>query len=126
LNAINAARRRWRQLAHNGRNCYASWAMLRKLLTLIVMTAVLSAATAVTAAPQKKKVGRHWHGYGFLPGYRSPDRIEWERRHTRVRGYGYFYYWPGRPRIYQGHVTDGAFGPCWTQTPIGPIWNCGK
>lgn len=101
--------------------------MLRKLLTLVVIAATLSATTAF-AAPKKKKVDRHWHGYGFLPGYRSPERIEWERRHARgpSYGYGYFYYWPGRPHIYRGQVTDGAFGPCWTQTPIGPIWNCGK
>ncbi|HEY0223791.1 MAG TPA: hypothetical protein VGC38_04685 [Pseudolabrys sp.] len=102
--------------------------MLRKLFTLIVMAAILSATTAFAAAPKKKKVDRHWHGYGFLPGYRSPERIEWERRHVRgpSYGYGYYYYWDGRPRIYQGHVTDDGVGPCWTQTPIGPIWNCGK
>jgi hypothetical protein len=21
--------------------------------------------------------------------------------------------------------NGGSFGPCWTRTPIGPIWNCG-
>ena len=104
--------------------------MLRKVLSVIVLAAVLS-STAAFAAPahKKKRVDRHWHGYGFLPGYRSPERIEWERRHARVPyfGYGYYYYyWPGRPRIYRGHVTDTGIGPCWTQTPIGPIWNCGK
>ena len=26
---------------------------------------------------------RRWHGYGFLPGYRSPERIEWERARNR-------------------------------------------
>jgi hypothetical protein len=102
--------------------------MLRKLLGLIMIAATLSATTAFAApAAKKRQVAKHWHGYGFLPGYRSPERIAWENAHRRDRNYGYYYYyWNGRPRIYQGHATDGAFGPCWTQTPIGPVWNCGQ
>jgi hypothetical protein len=101
--------------------------MLRKVLGLIMLAALLSATTAFAApAAKKRHIDRYWHGYGFLPGYRSPERIAWERAHSRRSYYGYYYYWPGRPRIYRGQVTDGAFGPCWTQTPIGPIWNCGK
>ena len=22
--------------------------------------------------------------------------------------------------------NGGGFGPCWTQTPIGNVWNCGR
>ncbi|ABD07420.1 conserved hypothetical protein [Rhodopseudomonas palustris HaA2] len=31
----------------------------------------------------------------------------------------------GRPGFYRGRYNGGSFGPCWTQTPIGPVWNCG-
>lgn len=52
--------------------------MLRNLLSPVAMPALLVAATAAIAAPLPPKghvIGR-WHGYGFLPGYRSPERIE--------------------------------------------------
>ena len=26
---------------------------------------------------------------------------------------------------YGGRYNGGGFGPCWTRTPIGPVWNCG-
>jgi hypothetical protein len=72
-----------------------------------------------TKRPHLQKTAR-WHGYGFLPGYRTPERIEWER--WRNRGP---VYWYGYPRFYRGRWNGGGFGPCWTQTPIGPHWNCG-
>jgi hypothetical protein len=103
--------------------------MLKKIAGVIVIAAIVMQASASFAAAAKKKhrVDRHWHGYGFLPGYRTPEQIERED-HARSRRstYGYYYYWPGRPRIYHGHLTDTGIGPCWTQTPIGPMWNCGK
>ena len=39
------------------------------------------AAPAPKAAPihKKRHVTRHWHGYGFLPGYRPPEVIARER-----------------------------------------------
>ena len=102
--------------------------MLKKTASLIFVAAILFAASPAFAAPAKKKhVTRHWHGYGFLPGYRTPAQIEREERaRSRRSYYGTYYYWPGRPRIYHGHLTDTGIGPCWTQTPIGPVWNCGK
>jgi hypothetical protein len=103
--------------------------MPTKLASLILVAAIVFASSASFAEPAKKKkhAMRHWHGYGFLPGYRTPEQIAREEsaRGRRVN-YGYYYYWPGRPRIYQGHLTDSGIGPCWTQTPIGPVWNCGK
>lgn len=32
----------------------------------------------------------------------------------------------GRPGFYRGRYNGGSIGPCWTQTPIGPVWNCGQ
>ena len=38
--------------------------------------------------------------------------------------YGRPYY--GGPGFYRSRWNGGGFGPCYTQTPIGPVWNCGK
>jgi hypothetical protein len=117
-------------MANNGRKDVRDFITMQKLLRATVIIATcLAVAVPAFAAPAKKKhrVDRHWHGYGFLPGYRSPERIAWERAHSRPRYSGYYYYFGSpRPRIYQGQVTDSGVGPCWTQTPIGPMWNCGK
>jgi hypothetical protein len=38
---------------------------------------LLAAPTFAAHAHAKRPVVyRHWHGYGFLPGDRSPERIE--------------------------------------------------
>lgn len=100
-------------------------------------------STAVSAAkpsrPQVRKshgrpkvVVRRWRGYGFLPGYTPPD--------FRDRPANTYQYWRGRDwdgfpvgsygtggfggMWYRGRFTNGI-GPCWTRTPIGPLWNCG-
>jgi hypothetical protein len=88
------------------------------------------------AAPVQKRHIYHWHGYGFLPGYHQPPN-------NNVPIYGpkgaigdgpdtapsYWYdggrYYFGRPGFFRGHYNGGSFGPCWTPTPIGPMWNCG-
>ena len=79
-----------------------------------------------------------WHGYGFLPGYRQPPALsEWRDRSTRYGGAyevpeprywhnGELGYGWGRPGFYRGQWNGGSFGPCWTSTPIGMIWNCGR
>jgi hypothetical protein len=85
----------------------------------------------ITVHPKQR-----WHGYGFLPGYRpslaesqgipvlGPDpRPKHEIRYYDIYGnvrYGY-----GQPGFYRGRWNGGSIGPCWTQTPIGPMWNCG-
>jgi hypothetical protein len=101
--------------------------MPRSLFSLIAVAVCLLLAAPTFAAPVHKKrhVTRHWRGYGFLPGYRSPERIAWERAHSRGPYYGP-YYWDARPGFYRGRWNGGGFGPCWTQTPIGPMWNCGR
>lgn len=107
--------------------------MLRGLLGVIAIAIALSLAqTALSAAVDKKRdvtkhhVVRHWHGYGFLPGYRPPEVIERERLEHYYRVYGPQYYGPAWPGFYRGRWNGGGFGPCWTQTPIGLIWNCGR
>src|ERR1700742_981057 len=89
--------------------------MLRNLSGLIAIAALLLSTTTVFAAPApaKRHVARRWHGYGFLPGYRSPERIEWERAQNRAPGY-----WYGGPGFYRGRWTGGGVGPCWAETPI--------
>jgi len=74
---------------------------------------------------KKSRVSRHWQGYGFLPGYRPPEVIERERE-RRYWASGPHWYGPAWPGFYRGRWNGGGFGPCWTQTPIGPMWNCGK
>jgi hypothetical protein len=89
-----------------------------------IAAVLLLSAAATFAAPLQAKghhVARRWHGYGFLPGYRSPERIEWEEARNRQR-----VYWYGGPGFYHGRWNGGGFGPCWTQTPIGNVWNCGR
>jgi hypothetical protein len=95
--------------------------MKRSVVAVIALAACVSlaAATFAASAPVKKKSARNG-AYGFLPGYRPPARAEreWAREHPAA-------FWFGYPRYYNGRWNGGGFGPCWTQTPIGPIWNCG-
>jgi hypothetical protein len=100
--------------------------MLR-IVSAVIAVAVLALPTtgAVAAKRHAKPI---WHGYGFLPGYRSPEKIERETRGARTGRYfpgdpGYNFY--GGPGFYRGRWNGGGFGPCWTRTPIGPIWTCG-
>jgi hypothetical protein len=108
---------------------------------------VLSLLPAVTPAkPIHKRSPPRWHGYGFLPGYQQPlnnalplyaqkDAMRRYARQNRRPWYNYptpYYYgydgnryYFGRPGFYGGRYNGGSFGPCWTQTPIGPVWNCG-
>lgn len=83
------------------------------------------ARKAATHKRKKHRVTRYRRGYGFLPGYRPPEVIERERE-ERYWASGPHYYGPAWPRFYRGRWNGGGFGPCWTQTPIGPMWNCGK
>ena len=77
--------------------------------------------------------------YGFLPGYRQPLPLsEWRDRSPRHGGGDFtdepLRYWSGGewrygwggPGFYRGRWNGGGFGPCWTHTPIGPMWNCGR
>jgi hypothetical protein len=61
--------------------------MVRNLSGAIAIAALLLSATASFAAPVHGKghLVRRWHGYGLLPGYRSPERIELEQARNPVR-----------------------------------------
>jgi hypothetical protein len=39
--------------------------------------------------------------------------------------YGGSLYYFGNPGFHNGRYNGGSFGPCWTSTPIGMMWNCG-
>jgi len=120
---------------------------LRTLIVTTVAALVLLPATVVAKPgdgkrtrivvhpkyPSKARTGP----YGFLPGYRQPPYIaEWRDRSPRHGGGDFSRdprYWSGGeirygwgyPQYYRGRWNGGSFGPCWSQTPIGPLWNCG-
>jgi hypothetical protein len=109
------------------------------LLALFLVTPALAKTAPKTAdvsanagvagttdpAPARKKRRVTRHGYGFLPGVRTPEQIQFERdRHYYASGP--HYYGPAWPGFYRGRWNGGGFGPCYTQTPIGPVWNCGR
>jgi len=104
--------------------------MPRTLSAALAFAMLLSLAAPAAAAPKKHHVKhhvtRHWRGYGFLPGVRPPEVIERERWEHYDRLYGRHYYGPAWPRFYRGRWNGGGFGPCYTQTPIGYMWNCGQ
>jgi hypothetical protein len=109
--------------------------MLRDSFALLTLALSLSLIAAASAAPAHKipaqkrhHLSRHWHGYGFLPGYRPPEVIARDRaaHDWDVNGPLYQFYGPAWPGFYHNRWNGGGFGPCYTETPIGPIWNCGR
>jgi hypothetical protein len=120
---------------------------MSRRLCLSIAIALSLLPVAASAASVHKKPATRWHGYGFLPGYHQPpnnnlpayaDNASGPHAARRVRRPWYidrtpiYYGWDGeqhyfgRPGFYRGQYNGGSFGPCWTQTPIGPVWNCGR
>src|SRR5579863_2166293 len=109
------------------------------------MSRLVSASSAIVlsllpvialAAPAHKRAIHPWHGYGFLPGYHQPpnNNVPIYGSNGSIGGnpdyapsywyYGGQYYF-GAPGFFRGRYNGGSFGPCWTWTPIGAMWNCG-
>lgn len=115
--------------------------MLRAFPGIIAVAIALSLASTAMAATRHKPPHKHRYtnhsvpGYGFLPGVRTPAQIErarmaaWRRDHAFYSRHGYprvsYYRWSS-PGFYRGRWNGGSMGPCWTLTPIGYQWNCGR
>src|ERR1700760_3858907 len=122
--------------------------MFRIVCLIIAIATSLSPVIAPAAPVHKKRPVQGWHGYGFLPGYEQPVNnslpaykeklsvLRTAARRNRPKWYidpvPTYYNWQddawhyyGRPGFYGGHYNGGSFGPCWTRTPIGAVWNCG-
>ena len=118
--------------------------MSRFVCLIAVVLSLIS--VAALAAPARKRPKSHEHSYGFLPGYQQPlsnsmplymqkkALRRMAREHRRpwyidpvpsYYGYDGNWHYFGRPGFYRGRYNGGTFGPCYTRTPIGPIWNCG-
>jgi hypothetical protein len=94
-----------------------------------------AAQTSVKNPAKKHVAKRVSKGVGFLPGYRTPEQIERDRKKEIQRERRAYYraggpriaYWRyPQPQFYRGRWNGGDFGPCWTHTPIGYQWNCGR
>jgi hypothetical protein len=110
--------------------------MLRKrFLSSVVILSLIPAFAAAEPVNGKRHV-YHWHGYGFLPGYHQPPdnnvpvygprpSASGPPTYTPHYWYGGGKYYFGGPGFLHGRYNGGSFGPCWTYTPIGLMWNCG-
>jgi hypothetical protein len=119
---------------------------MTRLICLSIAVVFSLVSTVAQAEPVHKRPAPRWHGYGFLPGYHQPlsnsqplyaqkdgparaarsNKRPWYIDPVpRYIGYDGEWHYVGRPGIYRGRYNGGTFGPCWTRTPIGPVWNCG-
>jgi hypothetical protein len=100
----------------------------------VTRPAVTKRVAAKRAAQRTLRRGPQ--SYGFLPGYEPPpdnNRPDYRRNARSVYADGRFvtwrgdvYYGWGRPGYVHGRWNGGSIGPCYTQTPIGLVWNCGR
>ena len=119
---------------------------MSRLICLFVAVILSLLPATAPAAPVAKRSKQAWHGYGFLPGYRQPlsnsqplyAQKNGLRRYARenqrqwyIDPVPYYYRYNGDPRYFGRpgfagpRYNGGSFGPCWTRTPIGAVWNCG-
>jgi hypothetical protein len=108
-------------------------AAMKRIISLSSAILLLLLPDITFAASAHKKSYGRWHGYGFLPGYRQPvnNTIPVYGRNRGRPDYAPSYWWNGAryyygdPGFYRSRYNGGSFGPCWTYTPIGLVWNCG-
>jgi hypothetical protein len=132
----------------NGLQQLAAYCGFMIRIVCLLITVLLSLpAVSVQAAPSHKRSTTRWHGYGFLPGYVQPPSNSqplYGRKFARQRfaqrgirpwyidpvpvyfGYDGSWHYFGRPGFRGNRFNGGSLGPCWTRTPVGPIWNCGR
>jgi len=130
------------RLTAAGRLCCAYVAP--RVLSIAIVLSLLP--VVAPAAPAHKRPAPRWHGYGFLPGYHQPPNdslpayaqkasVSRMARHNRRPWYidpipsllrvrwrlALF-----RPAwLLRRSLQWRQLGPCWTRTPVRPIWNCG-
>lgn len=108
--------------------------ILLALAVSLVLPLAASDAFAATSEKPKITVRKYkWTGYGFLPGYPKTERERARERYYATGGnpryidrWGRVSYGFGGPGFYRGQYNGGSMGPCWTSTPIGMMWNCGR
>jgi hypothetical protein len=89
---------------------------------LAIMLALSWTSSGASASSRAKRgAAPSVPGYGYLPGVRTSAQIA--RNYWRHHAPSFWYGYPG---YYHGRWNGGGFGPCWTRTPIGPVWNCGR
>jgi hypothetical protein len=109
--------------------------MLRKFFLAITACLLLPVVASAASIHGKRHI-YHWHGYGFLPGYHQPPNNSTPTYASKGSIHGtpddapsYWYnggwYYFGEPGFSHGRWNGGGYGPCWTYTPIGHMWNCG-
>jgi hypothetical protein len=113
--------------------------MSRISLSSLILLLLLPAVALAAPAHKRHPTGHtpHWN-YGFLPGYHQPPSntipIVGPVGSVRPNGPAYVpHYWYNGDRYYfgqpgfsgGGRYNGGSYGPCWTITPIGRVWNCG-
>ena len=117
-------------------NCGDANFMLRKISLAIAVAASLPIMAFAAPVHGKRHIVHPWHGYGFLPGYQQPpnNSVPIYASKGSIHGtpdfapsywYGGGWYYFGEPGFSHGRWNGGSYGPCWTHTPIGLMWNCG-
>jgi hypothetical protein len=111
-------------------------AMSRISLSSLILLSLLPAVAFAAPPAHKRQHITRWN-YGFLPGYHQPQSntipVFGPKGASHGNGPAYVpsYYWYGdryyfgEPGFWHGRYNGGSYGPCWTITPIGRVWNCG-
>jgi hypothetical protein len=123
-----------------GTDPYMLRAMSRLSVSSLILLLLLPAVAFAAPAPKQRHPGhvKRWN-YGFLPGYHQPPSntipilgpVGSVRRNSpdyvpSYYGYDGNRYYFGEPGFWRGRYNGGSYGPCWTITPIGRVWNCGQ